>query len=393
MTGAVHRPSSEAELADLVGGSFPAAKRLEVRGGGSKRAATGAVEAQDVVETTGLSGITLYEPSELVIGAAAGTRLALLTETLEANGQMLAFEPADYRGLLASEGTEPTVGGLVGTNLSGPRRVVAGACRDALIGIRFVNGRGEVIKSGGRVMKNVTGYDLTKLVAGSWGTLGVVTEAIFKVAPKPETSASLTWHGLADDVAIALLSAALGSPYEVSAAAHVPATSGERARTIVRLENFARSVTYRRERLARDLARFGPCEVAEADESVALWATLRDVGPLADPSSVVWRVSVAPSKACGLARSVAAATDASFFYDWGGGLLWIAVAQSMEAAKAVKLAADAAGGHVMLMRASDDHRRDAKALLRKSGPLGELTQRIKAAFDPAGILNPGRFVT
>jgi glycolate oxidase FAD binding subunit len=242
-------------------------------------------------------------------------------------------------------------------------------------------------------MKNVTGYDLTKLLAGSWGTLGVVTEAIFKVAPKPETSASLIWHGLADDVAVALLSAALGSPYEVSAAAHVPASSGERARTIVRLENFARSVTYRRERLARDLAEFGPCDVAEADRSVALWASLRDVGPLVDPSSAVWRVSVAPSKACGVARSVAAATDATCLYDWGGGLLWIAVAQSMEAGRAVKLAAEAAVGHVMLLRASDDHRRDAKALLRKSGPLGELTQRIKAAFDPACILNPGRFVT
>jgi glycolate oxidase FAD binding subunit len=393
MTGAVHRPSTEAELADLVGGSFAAAKRLEIRGGGSKRAMAGSVDAEDVVETTGLSGITLYEPSELVIGAAAGTRLAFLTETLEANGQMLAFEPADYRGLLASEAMEPTVGGLVATNLSGPRRVVAGACRDAMIGIRFVNGRGEVIKSGGRVMKNVTGYDLTKLLAGSWGTLGVVTEAIFKVVPKPETSASLIWHGLADDVAVALLSAALGSPYEVSAAAHVPATSGERARTIVRLENFARSVTYRRERLARDLAEFGPCDVAEADRSVALWASLRDVGPLVDPSSAVWRVSVAPSKACGVARSVAAATDATCLYDWGGGLLWIAVAQSMGAGRAVKLAAEAAGGHVMLLRASDDHRRDAKALLRKSGPLGELTQRIKAAFDPACILNPGRFVT
>lgn len=391
MSGTIHRPASESDVAEVVAHAFGSRTGLEIRGGGSKRGMAGAIDAAAAVETSGLRGISLYEPSELVIGAAAGTPLRELTEALDAKGQMLAFEPPDLTALLRLEGREATVGGLVSANLSGPRRVVAGACRDGLIGIRFVNGRGEAIKSGGRVMKNVTGYDLTKLVAGAWGTLGVVTQAIFKVVPKPEATGSLAWSNLSDEDAVALMSAALGSPYEVSAAAHRSTSAGKGARTVLRLENFARSVSYRGDRLARELARFGPCDRLDAGESEGWWRNVREVRDLVPLSGAVWRVSVAPSKACAVARAVRLATDARVAYDWGGGLVWLVVPEDMLAARSIADAVLVAGGHAMAVRCSEAHRSEVAALRRKSEPLAALTGRVKAAFDPEGILNPDGF--
>jgi glycolate oxidase FAD binding subunit len=389
MSAPLDRPKSEAELVERVAGAARAGEPLEIVGGRSKQGAWGPVGAARAIDVTGRSGITLYEPNELVIGAAGGTPVASVAAALEDAGQMLAFEPADYRAILGNEGSEPTIGGLVATNVSGPRRIVAGACRDALIGIRFVNGRGELIKSGGRVMKNVTGYDLGRLLAGSWGTLGIVTEAVFKVVPRPETSATLAWSGLADDDAIGLMSAALGSPYEVSSAAHVPAKGNEKARTTIRVENFAPSVLYRRDRLARELARFGPCDMLDADASTALWAGLRDVAPLAGSPGAVWRISVAPSKAAGILRAIGSGGDVAAFYDWGGGLVWLAAPETPDIARSVITAGRTAGGHAMLLRASADHRRATAPFLLRSGPIAGLATRVKAAFDPAGILNPG----
>jgi glycolate oxidase FAD binding subunit len=335
--------------------------------------------------------VTLYEPAELVIAARAGTPLAEVQRTLAERGQELAFEPMDYRLLLGSKG-EPSIGAVAAANLSGPRRIMAGAARDSLIGVRFVNGRGEAVKSGGRVMKNVTGLDLVKLMAGSWGTLGFLTEVTFKVLPRAERTASLVFRGLNDRQAIEALSLALASPFEVTGAAHVPAVDTAGASTLVRIEGFSFSVEYRLTELRRLLKRFGSPEILERKGAEALWQSVRDVAFLAEPRDrAVWRVSTAPTRGPDLTARVAEAIDARWYYDWGGGLIWIATGVQGDAgAAAIRSAVKAVGGHATLVRAPDEVRAAVDVFEPQAGAVMRITSGIKTSFDPSRILNPGR---
>ena len=302
-------PTTEAELADVVRG---ANGPLSLRGGATRHAPG---DGQPLT-TAGLTGITLYEPGALTLVARAGTPVAEVEAALADGNQRLAFEPMDHRALLRTTG-EPTIGGAVAANASGPRRVVSGACRDSLIGVRFVDGEGTVVKNGGRVMKNVTGYDLVKLMAGSRGTLGVLTEVAFKVVPRTERQATLTLRGLDVQAAVEAMSVALGSPYEVNAAAHDPAADATR----LRIEGMAGSVAYRTDRLRDALAPWGAAEVAEDEDAAAIWAAIRDAKPVAGRGDV-WRVHCRPSLA---PRVVMAARAEATLLDWGGGLAWLRV--------------------------------------------------------------------
>ena len=322
-----HYPKDETEVAGLVRDAAAAAKTIRILGGGTRSAIGHPVEADRVLSLGHLSGITLYEPAALTLVARAGTPLAEIEATLEGEGQMLPFEPADYRALLASSG-EPTLGGMFAAGLSGPRRIQTGACRDAAIGVRFVDGSGEILKSGGRVMKNVTGYDLVKLQCGAWGTLGVVTEIAFKLLPKPETTTTLVLRGLDDVRAIEALSKALASPFGVSGAAHLPGD-----RTLVRVEGFVNSVAHRAESLRSELSAFGDAEaLSDAADNKALWAGIANVEVLSGKpgspgSGAVWRVSLKPSDGPKLVAELRRALDVEAVYDWGGGLVWLLVPQ------------------------------------------------------------------
>jgi glycolate oxidase FAD binding subunit len=234
-------PENEAELAEAVAEAAGAGTPLEIRGGGTRAGLGRPVQASKTLSTAGLSGISLYEPGALTLVVKAGTPVAEVEAALAAEGQMLPFEPMDHRALLGTDG-EPTIGGVVACGVSGPRRIQAGACRDAMLGVRFVNGRGEVVKSGGRVMKNVTGYDLTKLICGSYGTLGVLSEIAFKVLPKPEAEATLVCEGLGAADGVAALNAALASPFGITGAAHMGGDA--EGRSLVRIEGLAGSVAY-----------------------------------------------------------------------------------------------------------------------------------------------------
>ena len=388
-----YAPASEAEAAAIVAGAAGRSERLRLVGGNTKAALGRPPQDEATLASTGLSGITLYEPAEMVVAARAGTPLAEVEALLAERGQMLPFEPMDHRPLLASSGT-PTFGAVAAANNSGPRRINAGAARDSLIGVRFVNGRGQPIKSGGRVMKNVTGLDLVKLMAGSWGTLGLLTEVTFKVLPVQERVATLVLPGLADEAAVAALSEALGSPFELTGAAHLPAgTGGAEARTLMRIEGFANSVAYRLGELRRLLRRRGEAQVIEGEAGAALWRSVRDAAFLAEPAeAAVWRISTAPTRGPAVTAAVARAREARWFYDWGGGLIWLATDAADDAgAAAIRDAVRAAGGgHATLVRAPETLRAAVPVFEPLPEPLMRITAGIKAAHDPAGIFNPGR---
>ncbi|MBV9567838.1 MAG: glycolate oxidase subunit GlcE [Hyphomicrobiales bacterium] len=388
----IHTPRTEAEAASIIADAAARRVSLSIAGAGTKRALGRFTQTQDVLSSAAISGITLHEPAELVIAARAGTPLAEVERKLAEVRQRLPFEPMDYRPLLGTSG-EPTIGGMAATNLSGPRRIKAGACRDSFLGTRFVNGRGEAVKSGGRVMKNVTGLDLTRLMAGAFGTLGFLTEVIFRVVPLPETQATLVLGGLSDRRGIEALSAGLGSPFEVTGAAHLPAGIGEeKARTILRLEGFESAVSYRAKALAEALREFGAADVLDASASEKLWREVRDVSFLAPArDTAIWRISVAPTRSPTVTESLGSRLSARWFQDWGGGLVWLSCAAEGDAgAGLVHEAASSAGGHALLVRAPEAVRAAVDVFQPQPEPVMKLTRAVKESFDPAGVLEPGR---
>lgn len=384
-------PASEEAAADAV--RRLAAERIPVRieGGGTRQAIGRPIQTAATLSSRALSGLTLYEPAEMVVAARAGTPLAELEAALAAKGQMLPFEPMDHRPLLGTTG-EPTVGGTVAGNHSGPRRIKAGACRDSLIGLRFVNGRGELLHSGGRVMKNVTGLDLVKLLCGSWGTLALVTEATFKVLPRPEAELTLLFEGLAEPEAVALLCTAMGTPFEPSGAAHLPAGIGAaRPRTLLRLEGFSDSIRYRADRLAAQLREHGPVERIEGAESAALWRSVRDVLPLVEPRErAVWRLSLPPKRGAEAVAAIRAVRPCAVLYDWSGGLVWLATDEAEDAGCGpIRALCARLGGHATLVRGSIDLRARIEPFHPTAERVRLLEAGIEDAFDPFGLFNPG----
>jgi len=385
------RPDSEQALAEAVRAAAAAKTALRISGGGTRSAIGRIVDAATELSTAAHSGVTLYEPGSLTVVAKAGTPLGALEAALEAEGQHLAFEPMDHRALLGSNG-EPTVGGMVAANVSGPRRIAAGACRDHLLGVRFVDGRGRILKSGGRVMKNVTGLDLPKLLCGSYGTLGVISEVALKVLPNPEATGVLLIEGLSDARAIAALSTALTSPYQVTGAAHLPVGVDGAPVTMIRLEGLESSVAYRVGRLKEALAAFGDIAVeTDSSRTAAGWSYVRDAMAVADGEGAVWRISVKPTDGPGLAARLRDRIDVlGAFYDWGGGLVWLKTPEAGDGGEAaIRDEVAKLGGHATLIRGSTDLRERISPFAPETPALARLSAGLRAEFDPAGVLNPG----
>ena len=401
------KPETAEQVLDAVKWAAASESPLAVKGQGSKEGFGRAIEADCRLDLSGLTGIGCYEPNELFMTAGAATTLAEIEAALRQNNQQMAFEPADLGILLGGEGDAGTIGGAIACNLAGPRRIKAGAARDHFLGFNAVSGRGETFKSGGTVVKNVTGFDLSKLIAGSFGTLAVMTEVTFKVLPAPEKTRTVLVLGLSDQDAMKAMAKALGSSHEVSGAAHLPEAAAKgskvshvagtgRSVTAFRVEGPGPSVEHRCRALTALLGGGASVEELHSENSALLWREICDVRLLDGDGGngrQIWRLSVPPMNGAGVAEQLTAGTGASVFYDWGGGLIWLTMDATPDAGhETVRRAVEAAGGHATLVRAGADVRNRVPVFEPQTGALREITARIKEGFDPKGILNPGRMV-
>lgn len=396
---AVLIPATESEAADLVRDAATADRHLSIAGGETRAGFAAGRQADAVLRATGLSGIVTYDPAEMVMTARAGTSVAEVEAALSKNNQMLAFEPIDHRGLMGTHG-EPTIGGVFATNASGPRRISAGAARDSLLGIRFVNGKGEAIRAGGRVMKNVTGLDLVKLLAGSFGTLGFLTEVTFRVLPRPQTEETIVVSGLDDEAATQAMALALALPLDVSGAAHLPESVRGRflagglpegPATVLRLEGLPASVPVRAEKFVAALSRLGPLVRLDTHDSRRLWREIRDVAPYADGTKrPLWRVSVSPSAGARLVADLRLEAGIDAFYDWQGGLVWMRMEADPEADLVRGMIRRHGGGHATLLRASDAARAVTPTFEPQPAAVAMLSERVRASLDPAGVFFSGQ---
>lgn len=396
------RPVDEREFGRVLAEATAEGTPLEIVGAGSKQRIGRPMQTAANLSTKAMRGVTLYEPNEMVMAARTGTPLKQIEADLAERGQMLAFEPIDLGPMTGGEAGQATIGGVFATNLSGARRVSAGAARDHLLGVRGINGRGEVFKNGGRVMKNVTGYDLCRGLAGSWGTLAVLSETTFKVLPLPEDTGTLFILGLPDEIAVEVLCTAMASPFEVSGAVHLQRPLAARLEhvglrmldqsiTALRLENFAKSVEYRKERLKKLLKAYGEINGLDREHSLAFWGELRRLTVLQGNEAPVWRISTSPTAGPKVVAALTAYMECRAFYDWSGGLVWAEVLPTTDAGAAdVRRVIATHGGHATLVRAEPHVRAAVEVFQPLEAGLEKLSRRLKAAFDPAGILNPGR---
>ena len=396
------RPVDEREFSRVLTEAYATGTPLEVSGAGSKQRIGRPIQTAANISAKSLRGITLYEPNEMVMGARAGTPLFQIEAELANRGQMLAFEPVDLGPLAGAEPHQATIGGVFATNTSGARRISVGAARDHILGVRGVNGRGEVFKNGGRVMKNVTGYDLSRGLSGSWGTLAVLTEVTFKVLPAPEDTATILILGLPDEFGVEALCTAMGSQFEVSGAVHLQPSMVARleheglrnqgkAITAIRIENFAKSVRYRADRLKVLLKSFGDSHELDRENSLLFWGELRRLSVLQAAIGPVWRISTAPTAGPKVIRAITDYMECRAYYDWSGGLIWAELLPTSDASAAdVRRVIATHGGHATLMRAEPEVRAAVDVFQPLEPGIEKLSRRLKAAFDPAGILNPGR---
>ena len=395
-------PQTNKELLDIIRAANDDKQTLEIIGAGSKCDWGRPVNSTALLDLTNFTGIVLYEPAELILSAAAGTSMMEIQQALAENNQQLAFEPPDLSSLYGGNNSG-TLGGTIAANLSGSKRLQAGAARDHFLGFEAVSGRGEEFKSGGRVVKNVTGFDLSKLLAGSFGTLAAMTSVTVKVLPKPDKTRTVLLFGQDDQDAINALSEALQGPFEINSAGHLPAyiaaklavsyvASAGGSVTAVRVQGPEPSVEVRCRAIRALWQARGEVEELHGHNSEILWQEVRDITKLlSHPEDQIWRLSVPPAAGAGVAADILSQLEGDYYYDWGGGLIWLALAANIENSAAIlRQIIDNSGGHATLVRGGEELRRSIDVFHPQPKELAQLSRNIKDSFDPAGVLNPGK---
>ncbi len=383
----IFSPKDEAELAQIITKAKSDNISLRIKGGGTRQGLGNFIKTDAILSLKNISGISLYEPDALTLVAKAGTSIKEINKLLKKEGQRLGFDPMDHRAIYHSSG-EPTIGAIIAANISGSRRIIAGGARDALIGVRFINGSGEIIKNGGRVMKNVTGLDLVKLMAGSFGTLGVLSEVSLKLLPIAQRELSLIINGQSLEKAISTMSKALGSPFEITGAAFLPNEKDE-AKTCLRIEGFSSQVDYRLKKLSELLVKGEKIEILEGKLHEKLWQSIRDVKTFKNSKKPLWRLSIKPSDAPAISNQLSKITAADMIFDWAGGLIWAQLQDEDNAqADAVRHIIKQFGGHATLVRGSDELREVVDVFQPEQEMVAKLSSSIRQKFDPSGILNP-----
>ncbi|MCC2656931.1 MAG: glcE [Panacagrimonas sp.] len=387
-SSAALRPVNVQEAADAVREAAAAKSMLRIVGGGTRRPLMCASDGNTrELHSSALTGVTRYEPEELVLSVRAGTPLDFVEDLLAERGQMLAFDPPRHVHLHGTLPARTTIGGVLGSGWAGPRRLSAGNVRDHLLGFEAVSGRGEVFRAGGRVIKNVTGYDLSKLMVGSWGTLALLTEVTLRVLPRPQHEATLLVDPLEVDAALALLRRAMALPLEVSCAACLPD-----GRAALRLEGFRASVDERLRQLAPALGVPRAARAILADESAALWNAVRDVQPFAADAPLLWRLSLPSTAAARTVASVVGTQVGAALFDWAGALVWLAMSAEADAER-VRAKVDEAGGHAWRVRAPEALRARLPVAPPQPAPIAALSRRVKQGFDPFDVLGDGPFTS
>jgi glycolate oxidase FAD binding subunit len=398
----LYRPAADWELARIIADAAAGNVPVEILGSGTKRNVGRPISASAQISLRGMGGIMLYEQNELVMTARGGTTLAEIEAALTKAGQMLPFEPIDLGPLLGKEAGQGTIGAVFATNLSGARRIHSGAARDHLLGVRAVTGHGEIIRAGGRVMKNVTGYDVSRGLTGSWGTLAVMTDVTFKVVPRPEATATLALFGLPDEIGNEVLCKAMGTPYEITGALHLQQVTTSRlwqsqirgagkSATVMRLEATAQSIAYRTEKLRQLLKAYGELMVLDTVPSLEFWQEMRSLTVMQGSTHPLWRISTQPKRGAEVVAAVARYMDVEAVYDWSGGLIWLEVPSSADAgATDIRRVLALHGGHATLIRATPEVRGSVDVFQPLDAGVERLQRGLKHTFDPAGVLNRGR---
>jgi glycolate oxidase FAD binding subunit len=382
-------PASIAELRSLISDAIAGGKKLEIRGGGSKADIGAPGRAATILSMAGFSGIIDYDPAELVLDVQAATPLAEIQAVIAAKDQMLAFEPFDHGPIFGKPAGSATIGGIIAAGVAGSSRLTAGAARDHFLGFEAVSGRAEIFTGGAKVVKNVTGYDLPKILAGSWGRLAAMTRVTLKVLPRPRTRLTLAIHGLSSSQAVAAMALAMRSQAEVTAAAYLPAALHTGISiTALRLQGFGPSVAARfamLQTLLSDTCGIGQLSEAEAE---TFWQSIRDTAPL-DAAHPLWRLNIPPSTACALVAQLQPLGLENWFFDWAGGLIW---ANFIGDPATLRAATAASGGHAALIRAPAALRATIPAFQPEPSGVAALSARVRASFDPNGVFETNRFL-